>query len=265
MIALERRVAALSGPRPAGAGGGWPGRRWRWRSRRCPGRWCCSWRCRCCFWLLDGTRRAAGGLRHRLGGRRGALRGVAVLDRRSVHGASPRSSAGWRRSRSSAWRAGWRCSGRCPSRWRGRGGRRGVGRVLVLAALWTLAEYARGHVLTGFPWGLVGLRLGRDAGDPGGGAVRAVHARAPDARRGAAARARDLAGGRRWPRRWWRRAGASAPGGWRSRCRSGRSRWWCGWCSRTRAQELKWQPGMEQAFYDRHIALTGRRRSGGRT
>ena len=40
-------------------------------------------------------------------------------------------------------------------RWRGRRGRPGVRRVLVLAALWTLAEAARSYVLTGFPWGLV--------------------------------------------------------------------------------------------------------------
>ena len=32
----------------------------------------------------------------------------------------------------------------------------GLARVLMLASLWSLAEVARGHVLTGFPWGLVG-------------------------------------------------------------------------------------------------------------
>jgi apolipoprotein N-acyltransferase len=32
----------------------------------------------------------------------------------------------------------------------------GSWRVLVLAALWTLSEFARAYVLTGFPWGLVG-------------------------------------------------------------------------------------------------------------
>jgi apolipoprotein N-acyltransferase len=32
----------------------------------------------------------------------------------------------------------------------------GTARVLVLAAAWSLAEWLRGHVLTGFPWNLVG-------------------------------------------------------------------------------------------------------------
>jgi apolipoprotein N-acyltransferase len=33
---------------------------------------------------------------------------------------------------------------------------RGAGRVLVLAVAWSLAEWLRGHVLTGFPWNVVG-------------------------------------------------------------------------------------------------------------
>jgi apolipoprotein N-acyltransferase len=32
----------------------------------------------------------------------------------------------------------------------------GPGRVLVLASLWTLSDFARAHVFTGFPWALIG-------------------------------------------------------------------------------------------------------------
>ena len=41
----------------------------------------------------------------------------------------------------------------------------GIARVLLLAVLWSLSDYARAHVLTGFPWALARLCLGRDAGD----------------------------------------------------------------------------------------------------
>ena len=33
---------------------------------------------------------------------------------------------------------------------------RGYGRIVVLALAWTIAEWLRGHVLTGFPWNLIG-------------------------------------------------------------------------------------------------------------
>jgi len=33
---------------------------------------------------------------------------------------------------------------------------RGYGRIVVLAIAWTIAEWLRGHVLTGFPWNLIG-------------------------------------------------------------------------------------------------------------
>ena len=85
------------------------------------------------------------------------------------------------------------------------------------------------------PLGADRLRLGRDAGDPGGGARRAARARLPDAGRGAAAgaRARRAALARR--RRWSPPAGASAPGGWpQPVAGAARAAAWCGWCSRTR-------------------------------
>lgn len=37
-----------------------------------------------------------------------------------------------------------------------RAGAKGVAGALALAVTWTIAEYARGHVLTGFPWNLIG-------------------------------------------------------------------------------------------------------------
>ena len=36
------------------------------------------------------------------------------------------------------------------------GGARGAGRVLALAVAWTVVEWLRGHILSGFPWNLVG-------------------------------------------------------------------------------------------------------------
>ncbi len=35
-------------------------------------------------------------------------------------------------------------------------GLRGLPRIVVLAAAWTFAEFARGHLFTGFPWNLIG-------------------------------------------------------------------------------------------------------------
>ena len=32
----------------------------------------------------------------------------------------------------------------------------GLARVLAFAMLWTVFEYLRGHVFTGFPWNLIG-------------------------------------------------------------------------------------------------------------
>ena len=37
-----------------------------------------------------------------------------------------------------------------------RAGARGVGAVLVLGVAWTIAEWLRGHLFTGFPWNLIG-------------------------------------------------------------------------------------------------------------
>jgi len=42
-------------------------------------------------------------------------------------------------------------------------GARGVGRVLALAIAWSVGEWLRGHLLTGFPWNLVGYAWTVDA------------------------------------------------------------------------------------------------------
>jgi apolipoprotein N-acyltransferase len=132
---------------------------------------------------------------------------------------------------------------------------KGAGRVLVLAASWTVFEYARGHLLTGFPWGLVayawvetpviqavalfgpwmlGLLTLVAALLPGIGSWRAV----------AAAAALVAAG---WGFGAWRLA---QPVPERSEPLLVRL------VQPNAEQALKWQPGMEQVFYERHLALT---------
>ncbi len=64
----------------------------------------------------------------------------------------------------------------------------GVSRVVALAAAWTAAEWLRGHVLTGFPWNLIGyswtvseamLQLTAMVGIYGLGAITVLAAAAP--------------------------------------------------------------------------------------
>lgn len=87
---------------------------------------------------------------------------------------------------------------------RERFGLSGTPRILVLAAAWTVAEYARGHVLTGFPWNLLGyawagafpgaiavLQSAALFGIYGLSLVTALAAMLP-------ARLGDLGGGRHW-------------------------------------------------------------------
>ena len=63
-------------------------------------------------------------------------------------------------------------------------------RVLVLAALWTLADFARAHVLTGFPWGLLGYAWVETPVIQAAALVGPHMLGLPDAGRGAAAGAR---------------------------------------------------------------------------
>ena len=194
-------------------------------------------------------RRRARRLRRRLAGRGRALRRGAVLDRRAVPGRSRR-CYGWMAPFALVGMAGglalfW-AAPFALARAVAAGARRGCWR-------WRRSGRSRtslrSHVLGGFPWGLVGLRLGRDAGDPGGGAVRPAPARAADAGRRAAARGSRRPGrGLPSPRRWSPPAGASAPGGWRSRCRRGTRRFVVRLVQPDADQREKWQPGMEQVF-----------------
>jgi apolipoprotein N-acyltransferase len=131
----------------------------------------------------------------------------------------------------------------------------GPGRVLLLAALWTLADYARGHVLTGFPWGLFGYAWVETP------VIQAVALVGPHGLGFLTLVAGLLPGLGSW--RALGLAAALVAAGW-------------GFGARRLAQPvperaeplvvrlvqpnadqaLKWQPGMEQVFYDRHIALS---------
>ncbi len=131
----------------------------------------------------------------------------------------------------------------------------GVGRVLVLAALWALAEYARGHVLTGFPWGLVGyawvetpvIQTAALFGPYMLGLLTLTAGLLPGlgTRRAVAAAAALVAAG--WGFGAWR---LSQPVPERPEPLVVRL------VQPNARQELKWQPGMEQEFYNRHIAMT---------
>jgi hypothetical protein len=69
----------------------------------------------------------------------------------SPSSSSPGGMAGWRPSRWSDGRRAWRCSGRPRRRWRS-----ARWPVMALALALPLAELARGHLFTGFPWALFG-------------------------------------------------------------------------------------------------------------
>lgn len=134
-------------------------------------------------------------------------------------------------------------------------GRPGLARLLLLAALWTLADYARSRVLTGFPWGLpayawVETPVAQTAAFLGPfalGLLTLVAALLPAlaTRRALLAALALVAAGWGWGA--WR---LSQPVPVREPPLLVRL------VQPNARQELKWQPGMEQLFYERHLALT---------
>jgi apolipoprotein N-acyltransferase len=129
------------------------------------------------------------------------------------------------------------------------------GQMLALACLWTLTDYARSHVLTGFPWALAGyawtetpvIQAAALVGPYALGFLTLVAALLPGLRS------------------WWSLAGAAAivAAGW------GFGTWRLSQPVPERPepvlvrlvqpnaeQNLKWQPGKEAEFYRRHLAMT---------
>ncbi len=131
----------------------------------------------------------------------------------------------------------------------------GVGRVLVLAALWTLSEFARGHVLTGFPWGLVAyawvetpaMQTAALFGPYGLGLLTVTAELLPGLGTLRAAALAAVLVGLGWGYGAWRLA---QPVPDRAEPLVVRL------VQPNARQELKWRPGMEQEFYNRHIAMT---------
>ena len=131
----------------------------------------------------------------------------------------------------------------------------GPRRLLALAALWALADLARAYVLTGFPWGLPAyawvetpvIQAVALVGPHGLGLLTLVAALLPAA---ASARALALAAAlvaAGWGWGAWRLAQPLPP---REPAVTVRL------VQPDADQALKWQPGMAQVFYDRHLALT---------
>lgn len=136
-------------------------------------------------------------------------------------------------------------------RWPGRG----IRGVLFLAALWSLSEVARSYVLTGFPWGLAAyawietpvMQVVALVGPHGLGFLTLVAALLPALlrRRAVLVACAMLAAG--WGYGLWRLAEPVPvrPDGFTIRL-----------VQPDADQALKWQPGMAQVFYDRHLELT---------
>lgn len=131
----------------------------------------------------------------------------------------------------------------------------GPRRVLALAALWMLADFARSHVLGGFPWGLVGyawietpvMQVDALVGPHLLGLLTLTAALLPAVAgvRGMALAAVLVAAG--WGYGSWRLAQPVPVRADPVRVRL---------VQPDADQKEKWRPGMEQIFFDRHLALT---------
>lgn len=132
----------------------------------------------------------------------------------------------------------------------------GLRRLLALAALWALADLARAYVLTGFPWGLPAyawvetpvIQTVALFGPHMLGLLTLVAALLPAtlSRRAIAVALVLVAAG--WGFGAWRLSRPLPP---REPAVTVRL------VQPAADQALKWQPGMAQAFFDRHLALTG--------
>ncbi|MBP7241072.1 MAG: apolipoprotein N-acyltransferase [Amaricoccus sp.] len=139
-------------------------------------------------------------------------------------------------------------------------GRQGLAGALVLACLWTFAEWLRGHVLTGFPWALPGyawietpvMQVASVVGPYGLTLLTLTAGLLP----GAAPGRRGLAAGAT-------AALALAAAGWSY------GAWRLALPEPERApplvarlvqpnipQRLKWRPELQQEFFERHLAAT---------
>jgi apolipoprotein N-acyltransferase len=131
----------------------------------------------------------------------------------------------------------------------------GVSRILLLAAVWTLADLGRSYLLTGFPWGLIGyawvetpvIQSAALFGPHMLGMLTLVAALLPaqGTRTSLAAAAILLAAG--WGFGAWRLT-HSAPV--RDPSVSVRL------VQPNAAQALKWQPGMQEEFFRRHLEMS---------
>ncbi len=131
----------------------------------------------------------------------------------------------------------------------------GAGRLLALAALWALADLVRSYALTGFPWGLPAyawvetpvIQTVALFGPHGLGLLTLAAALLPATGSWRALALAAVLVGAGWGWGAWRLAQPLPERAPRVTVRL---------VQPDADQALKWQPGMAQVFYDRHLALT---------